>query len=279
VALKVEITRTLPLHPNGVFLQWDLVNPTESGVYCFDVFRSGSTEGPWEQLVFGKADAYNHLDVLATQPTPPPFSQGDVNQLTLVRQIYYKVCAVPPSGRDNKAEVISNVEPRLEGRFKLLKRKILRDESQMLRKLNGVDVAVLKKRRWGVRCNKCFDKYTKEVVRANCTICWGTGFTGGYFTPVITLARRGVMSQSKQISQQGAVEVKVTHVTLLDAPKVESDDVLVFLQDNKRFIVKEVMPTELKTVNVHQKLVVSELARSSVEYRIEVDPTRIPPLF
>ena len=60
---------------------------------------------------------------------------------------------------------------------------------------------------------------------------------------------------------------------------IEEGDVLVFLRDNKRFVVKQQTQTELITVSVHQKVFVSELARSSIEYRILVDPLRIPSLF
>jgi hypothetical protein len=276
MALSVSITRLLPLFPRGVFLQWDLLNPTETGSYCFNVYRSGSPEGPWEPLQMGGVDTYNYQDVLPVVSTQ---AATDVNQLSLTRGIFYRVEVVPPSGTDNKVEVVSVVEPRLDGMQRLLKRKILRDESLMLRKLNGVDVAVVKRMHWGPRCTVCWDKTTKAVTRANCLSCFGTGFSPGYFAPVLTLGRRGTIPAAKQIAPQGVAEFRPTQVTLLDAPKIEPDDVLVFLQDNKRFVVKAVLQTELKTVGVHQKLEVSELARSSVEYRLVVDPARIPPLF
>lgn len=276
MALSVEITRLLPLFPRGVFLQWDLINPTEVGSYSFSVYRSGSPEGPWETLLAGGVDVYNYNDVLPSTSTQ---DAGAINQLSLVRGIYYRVVVVPPSGTDNQVEVSSIVEPRLDGPQRLLKRKILRDESLMLKKLNGVEIAVIKRMHWGPRCTKCWDKTTKTVTRANCTTCFGTGFSPGYFTPVITLGRRGTLPAAKQIAPQGVAEYRPTQVTILDAPRVEPDDILVFLKDNRRFLVKSVIQTELKTVGVHQKFEVSELARSSIEYRLVVDPTRIPPLF
>jgi hypothetical protein len=276
MALSIEITRLLPLFPRGVFLQWDLINPTEAGVYLFNVDRSGSPDGPWTALQVGAANIYNYSDVIPTTATP---GEGDVNQLSLVRGIYYRVTATPPSGAANKVIVVSVVEPRLDGQQRLLKRKILRDETLMLQKLNGVEIAVVKRMHWGPRCTKCWDSVTKTVTRANCTTCFGTGFSPGYFTPVLTLGRRGTLPAAKQIAPQGVAEYRPTQVTILDAPKVEPDDVLVFLKDNRRFLVKSVIQTELKTVGVHQKFEVSELARSSIEYRLVVDPTRIPPLF
>jgi hypothetical protein len=276
MALSVEITRLLPLFPRGVFLQWDLVNPTEAGTYTFDVYRSGAPSGPWTALTLGAANICNYSDVLPTTSTQVA---TDVNQLSLSRGIFYRVVATPPSGAAGKVEVVSAVEPRLDGQQRLLKQKILRDESVMLRKLNGVEIAVCKRMHWGPRCTKCWDKTTKAVTRANCSTCFGTGFTPGYFTPILTLGRRGTLPSAKQVAPQGVAEYRPTQVTLLDVPKIEPDDVLVFLKDNKRFIVKAIIQTELKTVGVHQKLEVSELARSSMEYRLVVDPTRIPPLF
>ena len=276
MAMTIEITRLLPLFPRGVFLQWDLINPTEVGSFRFDVYRSGGPEGPWEPLALGGVDIYNFSDVLPTTSTQ---SVGAINQLSLTRGIFYRVVVTPPSGCDNEVEVVSIVEPRLDGPQRLLKRKILRDESLTFKKLNGVEIAVCKRMHWGTRCTVCWDKTTKAVTRANCSTCFGTGFTPGFFAPILTLGRRGTLPAAKQLAPQGIAEYRPTQVTILDAPKVEPDDVLVFLKDNKRFIVKAVIQTELKTVGVHQKLEVSELARSSVEYRIVVDPTRIPPLF
>ena len=132
---------------------------------------------------------------------------------------------------------------------------------------------------WGTRCTLCYDKYTKDVVRANCTTCLGTGFVPGYHTPVITLARRLPAQPDTTITPQGKSDITMTRLTLLDVPALEENDVLVFLADNRRFVVRKITATELKTVVVHQSAMISELARSSVEYRITVDPTRLPPLF
>lgn len=242
----------------------------------FDVYRAGSPEGPWTQLGASTPDQFNYLDTL---PTTETSDTREVNQLSLARGIFYRVVVTPPSGCENQAEVVSEVEPRLDGKQRLLKRKMLRDAGMMLKKLNGVEVAVVKRMHWGPRCTKCYDKFTKEVVRASCTTCYGTGFSPGYFSPIITLGRRGTLPIGKQVSPQGISEYRPTQVTILDVPKIEPDDILVFLKDNKRFVVKAVIQTELRTVGVHQKVEVSELARSSIEYRITVDPYRIPSLF
>lgn len=276
MALSVKITRTTPLHPRGIFLQWDLVNPTEVGAYVFDVYRAGSPEGPWTQIVFGGVNIYNFLDVI---PSNANALENDPNDLSLSRGIFYKVTATPPSGAPNRVEIVSAVEPSLDGRQRLLKRKFLRDMAMGLKKLNGVSIAVCKRMRWGPRCPKCYDKYTKEIMRANCTTCMGTGFTPGFFAPVITLARRSPSAIETTMTPEGKQDLNILSLWMLDAPKVEEGDILVSLKDDRRFEVKKLLPTELQTVSVHQKLIISELAKSSVEFRILVDPTRVPPLF
>ena len=279
MSLGVEFTRLLPIYPNKIFFQWSLINPTEVGNYIFDLYRAGAPDGPWYEISMGNVDIYNYVDVLIATATLPAGTNVDPNVLALARGIYYRLVVTPPSGVANQVETVSIVEPKLSGRQFLLKRKMLRDASMMLRKLNGVEVAVCKRRHWGPRCSKCFDKSTKEVVRQNCPNCFGTGFDPGYFAPVITLARRGTAPISSQISPQGKTDTAMAHVTILDVPRVEEGDILVFLRDNKRFIIKQMMPTELQTVIVHQKLLASELARSAPEYRIPVDILRNPGLF
>jgi hypothetical protein len=276
MALSIKITRTLPLHPLGCFVQWDLVNPTEVGSYLFDVYRGGSPDGPWTLLAGGAVDTYNYIDRI---PSNAQAVSNDQNDLSLSRGFFYRVVVTPPSGAANQVEVVSVIEPSLDGRQRLLKRKFVRDLAVGLKRLNGVPVALVKRMHWGARCSKCYDKYTKDVVRANCTTCMGTGFAPGYHKPVGTLARRSPTAVETAMSPEGKQDLNVLTLWMLDAPRAEEDDVLVFLPDNRRFLVKKVLPTELKTVSVHQKLIISELAKSSVEFRLVVDPTRIPSLF
>lgn len=276
MSLAIEITRALPLFPSGTFLQWDLIGATESGTYTFDVYRGASENGAWEPIVTGAADLWSYVDRLPTSTVP---NEVQPDQLRLVTHVMYRVDVTPPSGPAGRVSVVSPVEPRLQGRQKLIKRKILRDTALGLRKLNGVEVAVLKRKHFGVRCNKCFDKYTKEMMRGNCSTCYGTGYLKGYYDPIITLARPGHAPVHTQLTPQGETDAVHIRMVLLDAPRVQKGDVLISLQDNRRFLVELVDPVALKTVLVYQTLTVSELARNSIEYRVKVDPTRIPALF
>lgn len=273
---KITITRTIPLYPNGVFFQW-AVSSAESGLFVFDVFRSASPNGPWDVLSTGATNVYNYVD---RWPLSNPNLQTQViNQLSLTRSIYYRVDVTPPSGSGNKVTAISDVEPGLSHSMRMRKRKMLRDEAFSYRKLNGTELVVLKRKRWGARCPVCYDAVSRSATRADCTTCFGTTFTGGYYDPIITMGRRTVLQKTTALAVEGKSNINVGQMWLLDAPYVEPDDILVALRDNRRFLINKINNTELQTVTVHQKVDMTELVRSSIEYRIPVDPTRVPKLF
>lgn len=275
---KVAITRTTPLFPDGVFVQWAIASD-EDGAHYIDVERSGGPAGPWEGLVTGLRDAYNYHDDLTRQPaTQPSGGRTELNQLTLARAIYYRVTAMPPSGVAFSSEP-TLVEPHLDQRNKLLKRKILRDQAVGYRRLNGIPIIVLKRRRWGDRCPVCYDVVTKQATIEHCTSCYSTSFVGGYWAPILIRGRREATAVDINLTSHGDTDTVQASFNLLDYPMVEYKDVLVDLVRNDRYEVQRVHETELQSVPVHQKVVASCLSRSSIEYLIPVDPTTTPKLY
>ncbi|PIX39960.1 MAG: hypothetical protein COZ56_16000 [Armatimonadetes bacterium CG_4_8_14_3_um_filter_58_9] len=298
--MKAFITKVTPWFPKRVHLQWDLDEVTESGVFHFDVERSGSPGGPWTTIVANLADTYLYDD---------PLNQEEANVLSLARDIYYRIRVVPPSGALNAMySVVTNLDgqaateavgPRpvmgfqvmdpaqfevdpltgesvqphdkQPGRLRLLRRKILRDEYIRLRRLAGMEFWLLKRRHFGVRCTDCYDPATREVTRSRCLVCYGTSWTGGYFTPVAILGGSQHASQvQSDISPQTKDDVHTRRIELLDFPRVDEGDLLVEKAHNRRFLVRQRYYTSLKTVTVHQTVTASELERQAVEYAIPV---------
>lgn len=273
---KVKIQRTTALFPNGVFVQWD-IESDESGVHYVDVLRAGAPEGPWEPVVSQLANAYNVLDDL--QPVATPVVPREApNQYSLARQIYYRVDVTPPSGTVFSSEPLP-VEPHLDTRTKLLKRKIQRDQAVGYKRLNGIPIIVLKRRRWGERCPVCYDETTKQALVEHCTTCFGTSFVGGYWQPVLIRGRREAASVQTNVSSHGDNDVKIADFNILDYPLVEYQDVIIDLVRGDRYEVQRAHETELKSVPVHQKVTASLLNRGSVEYTVLVDPYATPPLY
>jgi len=277
MALGCVITQVTPLFPRRIFIQWDLLNPTESGSYTFRVERSGSTEGPWTALQAGMQNTFNFIDdftqpVLEDNAVAHPFS--------LQRQFYYRVLAVPPSGC--AAQALSDphgVEPELPPIQRGLRRKLRYEESRIWKAYSGVRLALLKRRRWGVRCPDCWDAMTNSCTIEHCETCYGTSFTGGYWNPVIVYGRiHPPNNVTAQTTQRDKNESTQHLITVLDVPLLQDDDMIVETDTNQRHIVRRKTQTELKRRSVHQQLTTSLIERGGIEYCLPVDLRATPPL-
>jgi len=282
MALGIHISQLVPLHPHRVYLQWDLLQPTERGSYLFKIERSGSSAGPWETLTASLQNGYNYIDDLRVQPTLP--SDGKAHLFSLQRQIYYRVTVIPPSGCTNSAQTephgLYRTDATLLPHQRGLRRRLLYDERIVLMRVNGMQMAVLKKRRWGERCTVCYDKLTRAVTKEHCTTCYSTSFIGGYWDPVMTWGRvYPPQAVTAATGTSGKVESTKHNVQLLDVPLMQDDDLLVEIATDNRYTVERQTQTEIVRKPVHQVVTTSLLARSAVEYTILVDPRTIPPLF
>lgn len=274
--MKLKITRLSALFPYGYFVQWtiDDVAPTESGVFQFTLYRSGGPEGPWEQLFAGN-DQYSFDDkfngVASTLDVLQP------NSLRLFQEVHYRVVCRLPSGAtlETKEETGPFFADRKMSQYL---RKTQRDFRLTL-KFNGTRVVLLKKRRWGVRCLKCADKRTKEVVRPNCAECWGTGFVGGYWAPFVTYARSNVTANTSAVGPNQKSDANDGSFWLPDYPTLERDDVLVRLSNNRRFRLDQQVETQIQLNSAHQEVSGQELPHDHVLYRYPLNPNAIEPLY
>lgn len=300
--MNVVIVKIQPLYPTRVALQWELEDVSESGAFTFSIERSGAPAGPWTVVQSSLAGVYVGED---------PMDDEESNMLSLSRDIYYRVKAVPPSGLYNavyspivnldalvqhemlpsepgnpeRPASIAQLEPdpntRLTERPKdngeervrrrLYKRKMLRDLYLSLKHLNGVEYALLKRRHFGTRCAACYDPITRTVLASHCLECFGTSWVGGYFDPIYILGRRLVSQVQSQLTQQDKTDINIARIQVLDYPRIDDGDLLVERFHNRRFLVKQRYETSLKTITVHQTLTVSELSRVAVEYKVQVD--------
>ena len=275
----VQVTRTTALYPTSVFVQWN-VSSDESGAFLVDLFRAGGPDGPWEPIAVGLRDAYNAVDDrFRIPPAPPSNANGrePTDLFSLSRDVFYMVTVTPPSGVSNAfSSVPTPVEPGLDRRTRLLKRKLLRDLAIGFRRLNGVPLALLKRRRWGPRCPVCWDPVLREASMEHCAACFGTGFEGGYWGQSRVRGRREAAAAQTQLTAHGESDIKLADFLLLDFPHLEYKDLVIDLRTNDRYEVQRMTPTELKGVIVHQKLATSLLGRNSVEYDVPVDLVERP---
>lgn len=266
--MRVTITRTTPIYAptatNGVFVQWDVTEVPQAAELTFTLERGGGPNGPFTEIATGLTD-YHYYDKHLESLTSAFEAHG---QLSLQRHIYYRITA---RSATQNALAVAPVGDQLPRRQFLLRRKMQRDIAVGLRVGSGVPCVILKRRHWGCRCTACFDKLTKSVTNSKCPICFGTGFQGGYHTPIHVLGRKGTTNPQTQVAPQGKVEINQIDYVVLDFPLIAVDDIIAEVRTDRRYVVKHVTRTELRGVPVHQKLMMSELARDSVEYKVPIE--------
>lgn len=277
MALKIRFTRFTQRPPFGMFVQWTLdgVSPAMNGDFTFSLERSGGPNGPWEPVATGLVNNYAYFDQL---PQPPDTSYRNVrptNMFAFWRDFDYKVSVVAPNGERAEASEISSSGYSMNGRMSGQQRKAIRDMSVSLR-LNGTPAALLKRKRWGTRC-RCVDKQTREPTLSSCKTCWGTGFVGGYWDPVITNVRRSIPQGGTSVMPEGRNEGSSVRIAFGNTPGLDQGDVFVFFNDGRRYLVDQASSTEFQLGTIHQYATCVELPRLSILYSMVVDPNAVNP--
>jgi hypothetical protein len=259
--MKPEIKQVLPLYPHDVHIQWVIYDKTGS-CKSVDLLRSESPLGPFE-VIESNLDPSFYFYVDTTT---------EVSGLT--RKPHYIIRANSVHSEEDSvlSEVATTDYDHKDHRARIA-RKARRDLKVTLSRLNGVKVALLKKKTFGPRCTYCYNPDTKDTLVSQCPNCYGTSYVGGYHDPVYTWGKLDPVAIQSSLGTSGKTETGITGLTIVDYPRVSTEDVVVELRTNRRFKVQRIMVTESSRVLVHQDLQVSELSRSSAEYLIPVDLT------
>jgi hypothetical protein len=257
-------------------IQWAVreIPPTETGQFTFTLSRSGGPQGPWEGLT--QSNHYAYVDRFNAKLTT--LAELQPNQLQLFQSVFYKLTCVTPSGQTLEAPVIEAGADGPSRRMSQVLRK-LRRNFRITTRYNGTPLALLKRRQWGVRCGTCVDGRTRELVRANCRVCWGTGIVDGYWDPILVRGRRGVSVNTTTVSPSQTSDTNDESFWVQEFPLLERDDVLVSLSDQERFRVDRQISTQIQLNTVHQELSCQELRRDHIVYQLRIREDQLAPLF
>lgn len=129
-----------------------------------------------------------------------------------------------------------------------LAKAIIRAESLRLRKTPAGDEGyVLKRKLYGTPC-PCRDRQTQETREPQHTTCYGTGFVGGYFTPIpCCYAELSNLSKREMLDTQsrGSVnDMTVVNARMLAIPQLDEEDVWVSKKNDTRWYVHAIQHLE-----------------------------------
>jgi hypothetical protein len=126
----------------------------------------------------------------------------------------------------------------------ILAREIVRKEL-LLGKQAAKSGYLLKRLRYGQRCQNCLDPQTEEITNSRCPECFGTGFSTGYHPPLAFTWMLETGSASHTERRNGAAppgqsrEV-VQHCRVTAFPMLNKEDIFVDADSDERWFVDSV---------------------------------------
>jgi hypothetical protein len=144
----------------------------------------------------------------------------------------------------------------------------IRNRYKWLLEMGGERVLLYKRKYTGTRCPQ-FDQVRKtNQQHGQDTICFGTGWVGGYFSPIEIFA--SVLSPSPQtanIQEMGRRRVYIPTGWTIWEPLLQNGD-LIIRQNGQRLWVTEVSQTRWKFFVLRQNFVTAEVERNHPVYQL-----------
>jgi hypothetical protein len=277
--MECRIIKVLPIYSTRqVHIQWEITNPPDGDI-TIDVLRSGSPNGPFE-LITTVQNIYYYVDIL-----PGQYGWANVD-------LYYKISVRAGAQSCTSAavyydEAISqemveqeDVPPNMRWVYKdpyrrqprLLRQKLIKDLDVNFKKVQGIPIIILKRKHWGPRCTNCYDPVANTKIKSNCEVCYETGRVGGYWEPVYTWGiPKGSPSVQTITDITGKNDLKQFQMIIPYFPTVFHQDIIIKRHNNERYIVLQKSDTSIRSIPIHQTVVLSLINNDAIEYKIDVD--------
>lgn len=259
--MRVEVTqfvvRSFDLDHLDLF--WEIGALTSSAEtheifdYDFYVLRSGdSPTGPFEQIAGPLRDQYMLRDI-------------QVSLLHKWREYFYKLKVVHrPSG---KIKEFGPVSPTPE--VDLIGAEVIRQEDMLFREHIGRRCFLFIKRTFGPVCS-CLDPVLGRRTRANHLPCFGTGFLGGFMSPIEVFAQIDPAPKVSVATSTQEQQPQDTTGRMISFPPISPGDILVE-SENKRWRVGPMKPTERLRSPIRQEFNIHSIPRGDVEFALPVN--------
>ena len=221
-------------------------------IYQIFILRSEFKDGPFIQIAGPFSNIFSFQDTLNFD-TDKKFST-----------FFYKLKII--NTRDNKqieTDPITNL-----AKTDLIGSEIIRQENMLFRKFIGRRCLIFQIKKYGYCV--CVDRQTGRKLNSKCLTCYGTGFLGGYSNPIEQWIQIDPNAKTIQPTQNINHKVKVTSARLINYPLVQPQDVIVE-DENNRWIVIEVRPSERLRSAIHQELVIKQLLDSDITYKLPIN--------
>jgi hypothetical protein len=240
---------------------WDLGSTFED-LNSYDIFvqRAEAEFGPY-------------VDVSPALRAVEHFRDAAVRGYTsFYQRIYYRLRVVKRStGEEKTCPDLGGA--RLEARPDLAALEIARHANLRLKESEGRVVWIFPRKRSGQRCTTCFDRTTMRSRRADCPVCYGTTYVGGYHTPVKTYAQVLTPQEMTYHTQNGPVESLNSMIKLGNYPELSEGDVVIEAENIRWKIGTSITRIEKSRALVRQQAPIHAIPVSDIEFSLPVKMT------
>lgn len=151
--------------------------------------------------------------------------------------------------------------------------KILRDVKLKAGLYDGVDSSLYRVEQTATRCPNCIDAMTGAQLFTHCTVCDGTGYTGGYakvgdFKIYIQIGPREVLeTQSGNTDNSGG---RKDAIIFFGMPLLKDSDLLLLVDTGEIYKVEDLEPqiTSMQGYVILQTVACSRLTPGCKEYSL-----------
>jgi len=213
-------------------------------------------------------DVWSTVDIVTADNT-------DYTDISLSGFNYNKFRDLWYRARAYQASIPNNVSPLCDKKSiaydpDLYALEIIRQQTLALQpRYAGQNICVLRKRSTTDRCDTCWDAVLQRVNDPDCSDCYGTGFTTGYYASISGLATISADSKNKQINQFGAFEESNKVLHMGPFPFIYPQDIIED-QFGRRWRVNQVNTEEKNGQKINQSAQIAEIDREDIIYTIEI---------
>lgn len=254
ISIRRLKVRSLDLDFNELSWEIDTFSSAKADIfdYSFQVFRSESPEGPFDEISPVFQDRYIFIDV-------------NIKVGSLYRHYYYRIRTVELSSGRFEDTASVTLEPDAD----LIATELRKHMNLLFREFVGRRCWVLPVRTFGQRCG-CWSDTLQKRTRSGCRTCYDTGFIRGYMSPIEAWILVDPTSNTRQQTVVGELEQQNTTAKMGYYPALKPRD-LIIEPENSRWRVVQVNQTEQLRAAIHQEISMHLVPRSDVEYTIELD--------
>jgi len=247
--ISVNEFKVVMVEVEALRLYWT-IEPTSEDIseYDFSVLRSGAESGPFLHLCGGLQ--FQYVD-------------WDANNYNSDRLYWYIVRVTHKStGKYADFGPQYNSFPTDPAGLELIRKK-----NVYLRTQTGLPAFLFKKKTFGQYCPSCYDPIKQRITKTNCEVCFGTGFSGGYWNPIELYVNRAVPdSITKNINFNKTAGASVVETT--NYPIISTGDFLLFPQVGSRLRVVSITAHTRMGCIISQYVNLTEINRSDIEYNV-----------